>query len=414
MRHKRVLVVGWKRPLLQKAKALGAEVWFAQHPGKYRPDVADVSDMILLCDYTDQESFVALVADLHSVRPFDAVVAVAEDALLPTSIVVDRLGLRGASARTVRLLTDKWAMRQILAESGVDPVTAALGSTGADLLAFGAESGYPFIAKPIAGCGSFGVSEVASPEHVPGALSALGGRRFIMEEFLDGPEISVETFSFGSRHVVLAMTEKHVGNGFVEAGHTVPAELPQDLVDEVRTLVERFLDTVGLCDSPAHVEVKLTRRGPRIVEGHNRRGGDRINELVEHTCGIDMEALTLAWALDLTEPLTAGPHPVGQAAIRFLTAAPGEVLEVAGIDAATRVPGVRAVQVSVKPGDNIGPVEWSDDRPGYVVAVADHDAAEVCARAAGLIRIHTHPISGTGRSQTLPTCGVDQSPLFGY
>lgn len=228
------------------------------------------------------------------------------------------------------------------------------------LLAFGTESGYPYIAKPIAACGSYGVSKVAGPEDVPGALARLGGRPFIMEEFLDGPGISVETFSFGV--------------GFVHVGHTVPAALPETVADEVRALVER----------------------------------------VEHSCGVDMESLTLAWALDLVEPLTEAPRPVHEATIRFLAAAPGEVVDVTGVDVAAGISGVRMVKVSVGPGDHVGPVEWSDDRPGHVIAVADRDAGKICARAADLIHIRTRPVPGREGSATLPACGVDQSALLGY
>ncbi len=63
----------------------------------------------------------------------------------------------------------------------------------------------------------------------------------------------------------------------------------------------------------------LTSRGPRIVESHNRVGGDRINELAEIAYGVDMERYALTAGLGVLEPLTASPEPRGGAAIRFLT-----------------------------------------------------------------------------------------------
>ncbi|SDH85477.1 Biotin carboxylase [Actinokineospora alba] len=412
MQRKRVLIVGWKRPLPAKAKALGVEVWYAQRACLYQPNVADVCDMIVLCDYTDQDTFVDLVADLHRVRPFDAVVAIAEDALLSAAAVVDRLGLRGPSAATVRLLTDKWSMRRRLAEAGVSPVAAAIGSGVDDLRAFGESAGYPFIAKPIAGAGSFGVSKVEGVGDVERAYERLGGAtRFLMEEFLVGPEISVESFSFGGEHVVLSLTDKLVGGHFIEAGHQVPAAVDPVVHDQVVDLVHRFLDAVGLADGPSHVEVKLTPAGPRVVEGHNRRGGDRINELVEAAYGIDMETLTVGWALGLVEPLTESPTPIQGAAIRFLSAEPGEVVEVRGAENPP-LPGVESVQVSVSAGGRVNPPEWSDDRPGYVIAVGETAAAaaRTCEEAAARIMIVTRP----GDAGPATARGVDQSALLGY
>ena len=128
---------------------------------------------------------------------------------------------------------------------------------------------------------------------------------FLMEEFLDGPEISVETLTFDGRHVVVAVTDKEIGGpGFVEIGHSQPSGCSAETLREVTRLVTDFLDAVGLRNGPGHTEVKLTSRGPRIVESHNRVGGGRINELAEIAYGVDMERYALGAGFGLVEPLT--------------------------------------------------------------------------------------------------------------
>ncbi|MEV7026927.1 ATP-grasp domain-containing protein, partial [Kitasatospora sp. NPDC093558] len=274
----RVLVLGDQQTLVDAAVKLGAEVWWAQRPDRVRPVEAAAAVVTLLTDYAEP-AFVELITHLHAIRPFDAVVSIQEHALLSLAALNDRLGLRGPRHETVRLVTDKWAMRTALAERGVSPVAAALGRTADDLRAFGAEHGFPFIAKPVSATGSFGVVLVEEPrvEQVHQGFVDTGASAFLLEEHLDGPEISVESFTFAGRHVVLALTEKSLGTGFVEAGHTVPAALDDAAATEVVELIEAFLTAIGLSDGPSHVEVKLTAGGPRIVEGHCRRGGDRIN-----------------------------------------------------------------------------------------------------------------------------------------
>jgi biotin carboxylase len=274
-------------------------------------------------------------------------------------------------------------MRTRLAERGLSPVAAALGRTAEDLHAFGTEHGFPFIAKPVSATGSFGVVLVEADrvDAVAEEFADTGASAFLLEEHLDGPEISVETFTFVGRHVVLALTDKSTGDRFVEAGHTIPAVLDEAVVSEVVELVGAFLDTVGLTDGPSHVEVKLTAAGPRIVEGHCRRGGDRINELVRLAYGVDMEELTVAWALGRTEPLAGPPPALRASAIRFADAPCGELVAVTGQDEVLSDPDVTELRVLHEIGQHVGPVRWSGDRAAYVIATGN-TPAEAEAKAA--------------------------------
>ncbi|MFI5761144.1 ATP-grasp domain-containing protein [Streptomyces sp. NPDC051563] len=404
----RVLVLGDQQTMVDAAVKLGAEVWWAQRPERVRAEEAVAPVVTLLTDYTDP-AFVDLVAHLHALRPFDAVVSIQEHALLSLAALNERLGLRGPHRETARLVTDKWAMRARLAERGVSPVAAALGRTADDLRAFGAEHGFPFIAKPVAATGSFGVVLV-DPHGVDAVAEGFAGTgvsAFLMEEHLDGPEISVETFTFAGRHVVLALTDKSTGHGFVESGHTMPATLDEAVRTEAVEVVGAFLDAVGLTDGPSHVEVKLTSAGPRIVEGHCRRGGDRINELVRLAYGVDMEELTVAWALDRTEPLAGPPQALRASAIAFAEAPCGELAAVTGEAEVLADPDVAEVRVLHEVGRRIGPVRWSGDRAGYVIATGAtpaQAAAKAVASAARLVFTVTPP-SGAPQSDA-PSSGT--------
>lgn len=374
--------------MVDAAVKLGAEVWWAQRPERVRPEEAAAPVVTLLADYTEPE-FVDLVAHLHVLRPFDAVVSIQEHALLSLAALNERLGLRGPGAQTACLVTDKWAMRTRLAERGLSPVAAALGRTAEDLRAFGAAHGFPFIAKPVAATGSFGVVLV-EPHRVDAVaeeFAGTGASAFLMEERLEGPEISVESFTFAGRHVVLALTDKSTGDGFVETGHTVPAELEEAVAAEVVELVGAFLDAVGLTDGPSHVEVKLTATGPRIVEGHCRRGGDRINELVRLAYGVDMEELTVAWALGRAEPLAGPPAALRASAIRFPESPCGELVAVTGQEEVLADPDVMELRVLHEVGRRIGPVRWSGDRAGYVIATGKTPAEAAAKAAEGAARL---------------------------
>lgn len=401
-----IAVLGGKPKLVRKAHELGMGVVCIQHPDQYDRAHWPYVEAALLVDYTDMERLLPLVQAFHRVHPFDGVLSLSELGVRPAAQIDQMLGLGGYSMETVDLLLDKWRMRQHLNGLGISPVGAAVGETEQDLRRFAEVHGFPIFAKPIYEAGSIGVFAVrdeAELVSIPARFRELEARldkadlvgsldRFLMEEFLDGPEISVETLSFDGRHVVAGVTDKVLGGpGFVEVAHSCPSRHPERLLREAEHLVVAFLDAVGLRHGPGHTEVKLTGRGPRIVESHTRIGGDRINELVEIAYGVDMDRYALGSRLGLVEPLSRSPLPQAGAAIRFLTPSPGTVIEVTGADEVLADPALVELEISVQPGDEVPLLTWSEERVGHVLARGEtaEEAIATCERLAAAVRIHT-------------------------
>jgi biotin carboxylase len=157
----------------------------------------------------------------------------------------------------------------------------------------------------------------------------------------------------------------------------------------IEALVVRFLDVMGLVEGPAHTEVIVTPDGPRIVESHNRPGGDGIIDLVQHACGLDVIGMTFDRLAG--RPVHVRPDRHRAAAVSFLTAEPGRVHRVDGVAAARAVPGVERVEVTVGPGDVVRPLSCSADRCGCVLAVGATAEETLAAtrQASALITIGT-------------------------
>ncbi|MEV3856454.1 ATP-grasp domain-containing protein [Streptomyces sp. NPDC050095] len=407
----RILLIGGTPQHVRKATEHGLDVVLVQYPDAYDREHGPCVDQALLLDYGDLDQLLPLVRVLHEAHPFLAAVSLYELGLLSAARVNEALGLRGESVGTVELLMDKWRMRQHLDAKGISPVASAVGRSAADVREFVAAHGLPVIVKPVRESGSLGVFRIQDPADVEAVAAryrslhdqdwSLGDvafadsfDAFLMEEFLDGPEISVETLTFDGRHVVVAVTDKETGgSGFVELGHAQPSAHSPETLAGARQLVVDFLDAVGLRSGPGHTEVKLTSRGPRIIESHNRIGGDRINDLTEIAYGVDMERYALGAALGVLEPLAASPLPRGGAAVRFLTPEPGRVVAVTGVDAVRADPACVDLRLSVGPGCEVPPLTWNEDKVGHVVA-RGATAAEAVAhsrRLAASVRIHTEP-----------------------
>jgi biotin carboxylase len=405
--HRTLLLIGGRVETVRKARDLGLRVVNVQRPEEYRPEHAALIEAALLVDYTDWSVLRPLVTAAHEVYGFDGVATITEPGVEPVGLIAEWLGLRGISHHCARLMRDKEAMRAHL--TGRPGAVAAEPVEGLDSLReFGERHGHPFVVKPVDAAASFGVRLVRGPDEIEDAwrdIVRLRGStahkfanyfpmgRFLMEEYLDGPEYSVESLSFDGRHVPLAVTEKATHGNFVESGHALPARLAEPDEAAVLACVTDFLDVVDLRHGPAHTEVKLTARGPRVIESHGRPAGDRIMELVEAAYGVDIEAYTVGWAAGVLPALEAPPEPRAAAATRFLTAAPGLVTGVDGVEEVWAHEGVFRVDIAVSVGDSIGPLEASWDRTGQIlVTAADTEAAVALAdQLAGKITVAMDP-----------------------
>jgi biotin carboxylase len=405
-----IAVIGGKPKLVRKAGELGLRVVYIQYPRSYREEHWPYVDQALLMDYSDTQRLLPLAKALHQAYPFQKAISLFELGLLPAAEVAEMLGLGGNPRATVELLLDKWQMRRHLNAMGLSPVAAAVGRTEEDLRAFVGEHGLPVVVKPTREAGSICVLAardeaelsmvVARYRELAGTFDAevLAGPldEFLVEEYLDGPEVSVESLSFDGRHVVVGVTDKVVGGGlgFVEVGHSMPSRHPSAMLDQAEALVHAFLDAVGLREGPAHTELKLTARGPVIVESHNRVGGDKIGELAELVYGVDMDRYALGIPFGLVESLAEPPKATGGAAIRFLTPPPGRVVEVLGADAIAGDPALVELELSVAPGDTVPELTWSEDRVGHLIARGEtaDEAIAHCERLLAAVRIRTEPV----------------------
>ncbi|MEU3618457.1 ATP-grasp domain-containing protein [Streptomyces sp. NPDC006872] len=406
-----MLLIGGTDTHIERAAALGLRIVLFQHPEKINSFQTGLVDALLVLDYTEWDTVRPLAEAAREVWGFDTVVSLTEGGLDTAARLNDLFGFDGTSYEVSRRLRDKWTMRRHLAAQGSRlTVTSERVADRASLHAFGDRVGYPFIVKPTDTTAGFGLVRVDGPEELPAVwerLEALRGTRtdrvttlftvteFLMEAYADGPEFSVEAFSFAGRHVVVAVTEKLVDEThFAELGHALPARIPPGDRTEIVDAATEFLTVVGLTDGPSHTEVRLGSRGPVVIESHNRVGGDYIGELVRAAYGIDLAALGVGWPVRMVDELPDDPQPVAASCVRFVVRDPGTVTEVKGVDEVAARPEVLTARVSVRPGDTVRPLRDNWDRLGFVaVRAADTDAAvRLCERlATDDIRIETTP-----------------------
>jgi biotin carboxylase len=402
-----ILIVGGRPETLVKAKALGLRVVFLQHRDRMMPGHVEASDALFMVDYTDWELTRPIVDAIHSVYKFTAVMSLGEQAMETVGRINDRFGLGGTPEAVSTLYKDKLLMRAHLAEQGVPSAAAAEISSAADIEEFGRQHGYPIVLKPIDNTASRGVVIIERAEDVAAVWAAAVGLRerddlvlgqffpvgrYLAEEYLDGPEYSVESFSFDGMHSIVAITEKYT-IGVVESAHALPARLTPEMDAEVADYVRSFHTAMGLRDGVAHTEIKITSKGPRVIESHDRLPGERIPDLVINAYGIDLEQYACAAPFGMLPVLPERPVADRAAATTFFRGEPGVVTGFQGTEKVLEDPDLIELDFFVQPGDRVVEVVDNFDRSGQVIVTGTDTAAAAATadRLAALITVETVP-----------------------
>ena len=154
---------------------------------------------------------------------------------------------------------------------------------------------YPIIVKPIDRSGSRGITKVLNKESLEKAVlfsikeSIIGSA--VIEEFVEGVEVSVEGVSWKGKHTILTITDKITTNAphFVELEHHQPSLLPKEIKDRIVDITINALKSVQIEYGASHSEFKITNSGEiYAIEVGARMGGDFIgSHLVELSTGYD-------------------------------------------------------------------------------------------------------------------------------
>ncbi|MCU0681116.1 MAG: ATP-grasp domain-containing protein [Polyangiaceae bacterium] len=299
-----------------------------------------------------------------------------------------RLGLPGPEPGAVAACRDKHAQRVALRDAGAGVPRFVAVESASEAEAAAEALGPPVVVKPVSGSGSVGVRLCATAreaaEHAAGLLSRRVNERgmpvparALVESFERGPEFSAE--SIGGR--VVGVVAKHVSPPpyFVETGHDFPAALSPQALGAIEGEATRALSALRLGWGPAHTEIRLTERGPVIMEVNPRLAGGFIPELVRLARGVDL--VTQCVRLAAGRPIDLESRSAGAASIRFLLAEGAGVLTAfEGLEAAGGGEGVVEAQAYAEPPRRVAPGGDFRDRLGHVIAVGP-TAALAAARA---------------------------------
>ena len=265
-----------------------------------------------------------LTEELDQRVALDGVVTFWEEDVPTCAHIAAHLGLPGNSPTAAMNARSKFQMREALQSAGV-PVPKFRLITGEEsLIQACRELTLPAVLKPEWGADSEWVTRVENANHalkiyrenrgrarVQDSLYPYPPARFVLEEFLSGPEVSVEGVVVNGQVTLYAIIDKaKMDDGsFIERGETTPSRFPPVVQNAIRDMVFSGVKAQGLTNSGIHAEVKITPNGPRIVEIGARMGGDCIQPLVKRVYGINLAEENIRVALSM--PVRAPVHSKG-------------------------------------------------------------------------------------------------------
>lgn len=364
MRNKKLAIIGasyLQLPLVEKAKEMGVKsICFAWEEGAV---CKGFCDHFYPVSTIDKEEILRICQEIK----IDGITTIASDvAVLTVNYVAEKMGLVGNPDKYSQMATNKYLMRQCFMDNDVPSPKFCL--TDGQLPKEANTFSYPVIVKPTDRSGSRGVEKVDCPYELQSAIERACNESFqkkaVIEEFVEGREISVESISYKGKHYILQITDKVTTEApfFVELEHHQPSTLPDDIKQRVRRIVLNALDALHIQYGASHAELKISQDGDiRVIEIGARMGGDFIgSDLVKLSTGYDFLKGVIDVALGTFEEPKQTENKC--AGVYFLCKETEAILPI--IENANKYPEIVKAEVTDPELHNI---EQSADRSGYII-----------------------------------------------
>lgn len=316
------------------------------------------ADFFYRVDIKD-ESACLKAAKAHRARHrLDGVITVGTDFSTTVAWIAEHLSLPGLPYRTVLLAKDKGRMRARFAEKNVPSPRFEIRS-GADDLARPPVFGFPAVVKPVDNMGARGVRRVDDPDGwrqaAQEALSFSSSARIIVEQYIDGPEFSLDAIVRSGEVRITGFADRHIffPPHFVELGHSFPSAFSSEVVSAVSRAFIEGIQALGLTEGAAKGDVKLGPEGPVIGEIAARLSGGFMSGW---TYPLSSGRSSILWAVEtaLGRPLSEQGPDLGRPVVeRAFFSIPGELASIEGIAQARAVPGVEEFFTLAKAGDQV-------------------------------------------------------------
>lgn len=381
--------------VIEKAKSMGYYVLAVD--GNPKAPGFNVADKAICADIVNEETMLKIARDEH----VDGVIhPCSEVSMAVMGRINDELGLSGISREQAICATNKHLMRKAFEKGNAPSPKSILAQDAEDAWSrLQNEFDTDAILKPSRNSGSRGIAKVSRNmdkgdfiRAYDESLSESRDHSVLIEQFIEGPEFSIEMIVWqGDIHVLTVTDKKTTGAPhFVELGHNQPSCFSATDVETLKAAAVAGVKALGVNNCACHAEAKLMNGKAYLMEVGARLGGDFIStELTHLSTGIDMVAAAIDVALGVEPDLSAKEDPKG-VCVRYFCPKPGKLVSISNTEVLNN-PHVYLWEIYPKEGDVIPAVTSSLCRSGHVIVTekTPQKAIELAERLIECVKFET-------------------------
>jgi biotin carboxylase len=404
----RILILGggvMQLPAVRLAKQNGWAVIVAA-AGISR-EIEQLADRCEQVDLRDRDAVTRLAQSLKQEEGLDGVFTAGTDFSTTVAWAAERAGLPGIPHEAALSATDKARMRAAFQAHGVPSpsfFTVDAEGTGSRGKAFTVNLpegfSFPLVVKPVDNMGARGVRRVDDrnqlQEAVETALDQSASGQAIVEQYLEGPELSLDALIHEGEITICGVADRHIcfPPYFVEMGHTMPSDLEPELLDQAEEVFRRGIRALGISGGAAKGDIKVTPAGAVVGEIAARlSGGYMSGWTYPFASGVEVTAGALNIAVGLP-PGDLRPQRNWVSAERAFISIPGTVKSLEGLDRARSVPGIEQLFLRVSAGQEVALPINNMGKCGNLISKAPDrgQAVEAVEKAIRSVLVRLEPV----------------------
>ena len=359
----------WQLNGMLQAKKQGYKLFAVD--GDKNAEGLKIADKFLVIDIHETKKIINYIKDQKI--GLGGVICLTSDIGQKTaSIIREEFKLFGMSYKISKKMTNKEMQRGALTnKKGIDIPKWLIIEKYLNSNKIIEDIGLPCVVKPVDSAGSRGVEIVYEEqdleEKIRSASLFSSNSRVIVEEYIQGVEYTVETFTHKLATHLLLITEKSKLNKTL-ANELFSSELEEKDVIELTTKIEKIFKTLEYKYGAGHTEfIKRNSDGVFfLVESAGRGGGFLVADLlVPEASGFNLNEACVVQAMG-DEPNKFLNTRNNKTLLRFIPSQDGVIQGISGFEAANKINNVVA-GCFVKIGDKTKKAQSDGDRIGYIL-----------------------------------------------
>ena len=346
-----------------------------------------------VCDITDSKEIIKISRNFN----VDAITSFSTDVPIKAiSEACSYLNLPSISKKQASLSVNKFLQRKLLRQNKIftpkfetfDSVTSAMQLVK--------KFNSPIVIKPVDSSGSRGVryfddfSEI-NANYLIKTLNLSKSNLGIIESFVEGQELAVDGFILGGDFKIISICEKTRTQPpfLLDTELKFPADLNDSSINIIKKFVKKVVKATKILNSPIHMEIINSPKGPVLVEFGARGAGFNVfDTILPFVSGIDTIQLQVSMALG--ENLNIKKVQNKAAILSFVsTNYDGTLQEIPDCNKILSIPSIKYCQFFVKKGDKVKMLKSGDERLGYILSLSNNleDCEKSIIKAKELIKI---------------------------